>query len=140
MRISKTQCWAPFVIHKATFTKTAIKPKFVDRFSLKNFSAAIDHCTVKFPEFRVHWKLFKLSYVGAKLCKYWNDVIDLAKVSDKTFRKPPKGSKFVCIKSGLQFMYNLYPSRRNSKISRNSSYRFLWTSHNRRQVPKVYVA
>ena len=54
MRISKTKCRAPFVISKATFTKTAIKPKFVDRFSLKNFSATIDHCTVKFPEFRVH--------------------------------------------------------------------------------------
>ena len=44
----------------------------------------------------------------------------------KTFRKPPKGSKFVCIKPSLQFMHNLYPFCRNSKISRNSSYRFLW--------------
>ena len=37
----KTQCWALFVISKATFTKTAIKPKFVDRFSVKKFSAKI---------------------------------------------------------------------------------------------------
>ena len=81
MWISKTQCWALFVISKATFTKTAIKPKFVDRFSLKNLSAAIDQCTVKYPNFvSIENFLQKLSNVGAKLCKYWNDVIDLAKV------------------------------------------------------------
>ena len=51
MWISKTQCWALFVISKATFTKTAIKPKFVDRFSLKKFSAAIDQRTVKYLNF-----------------------------------------------------------------------------------------
>ena len=45
--ISRTQCWTLFVISKATFTKTAIKLKFVDRFSLKNFRAAIDQCTIK---------------------------------------------------------------------------------------------
>ena len=45
--ISRTQCWTLFVISKATLTKTAIKPKFVDIFSLKNFSAAIDQCTIK---------------------------------------------------------------------------------------------
>ena len=38
MWISKTQCWALFRFSKGTFTKTAIKPKFVDRFSLKNWS------------------------------------------------------------------------------------------------------
>ena len=38
----------------------------------------------------------------------------------KPFRKHPKSSKFVCVKSSLQFMHNLYP------ISINSSYRFLW--------------
>ena len=37
----KTQCWTLFVIAKATFSKTAIKPKFVDRFSLKNSTATI---------------------------------------------------------------------------------------------------
>ena len=36
-----------FVVSNAIFTKTAIKPKFVDRFSLKNVNAAIS-------EFRVH--------------------------------------------------------------------------------------
>ena len=36
----------------------------------------------------------------------------------KTFRKPPKRSKIVCMKSSLQFMHNL-----NYKISRNSSNR-----------------
>ena len=44
----------------------------------------------------------------------------------KTFRKAPKGGKFVCIKSRLQFMHNLYPFCRNCKISRNSSFRYLW--------------
>ena len=34
----------------------------------------------KIPEFRVHWKLFKLSNVGAKSRKYWSTVIDLAKL------------------------------------------------------------
>ena len=43
----QTQCWALFVISKATFTKTAIKPNLDDRFSLKNFDAAIDQCTIK---------------------------------------------------------------------------------------------
>ena len=44
----------------------------------------------------------------------------------KTFRKNPKCSKFVCIKSSLQFMHKLYPFCRNSKISRISFHRFLW--------------
>ena len=43
----QTQCWALFVISKATFTKTAIKPNLDDRFSLKNFDTAIDQCTIK---------------------------------------------------------------------------------------------
>ena len=47
----KTQCWALFVISKATFTKTAIKPKFGDTFPWKNFSAAIDQFTIKSPNF-----------------------------------------------------------------------------------------
>ena len=40
-----------FVFLKATFTKTAIKQKFVDGFSLKDFSAAIDQYTMKSPNF-----------------------------------------------------------------------------------------
>ena len=32
MNQGKTQCWALFVISKATFTETAIKTKFLDRF------------------------------------------------------------------------------------------------------------
>ena len=31
--------------------KTAIKPKFVDRLSLKILNAAIDQCTIKSPSF-----------------------------------------------------------------------------------------
>ena len=66
-----------FCNSKATFTKTAIKPKFLDRFSLKNFSAAIDQCTIISPNF-VSIENFLLSNVSAKLSKYWSDVIDLA--------------------------------------------------------------
>ena len=65
--IGKTQCWALFGFSKATFTKTAIKPKFVDRFSLKNFSAAIDQCTIKSPELGVHWTNFGLIAVFVKV-------------------------------------------------------------------------
>ena len=36
-----------FAIYKATVRKTAIKSKFVDRFPLKNFRAAIDRYTVQ---------------------------------------------------------------------------------------------
>ena len=35
----------------------------------------------------------------------------------KPFRKHPKSSKSVCIKSSLQCMHNLHPFYRNSKIS-----------------------
>ena len=56
-----------FWFSKATFTKTAIKPKFVDRFSLKKFSAAIDQCTIKSPELRVHWTNFGLIAVFVKV-------------------------------------------------------------------------
>ena len=44
----------------------------------------------------------------------------------RTFQKHPKSSKFVCIKSCLQFMQIVYPFCRNSEISWNSLYRFLW--------------
>ena len=44
----------------------------------------------------------------------------------KTLWKHRKTSKLVCIRSSLQFMRNLYPFCRNSKISRNSSNRFSW--------------
>ena len=47
----KTQWWALSVISKATFTKTAIKPKFFGKFPLKFFSTAIDQCTIESPNF-----------------------------------------------------------------------------------------
>ena len=72
----KTQCWAFFVICKATSRKTVIKPKFNDRFSGKSFSAAIDQCTIKCP-ISCPLKYFKLPNEGAKLSKYWSDVINL---------------------------------------------------------------
>ena len=59
----------------------------------------------------------------------------------KPFRKHPKPSKFVCIKSSLQCMHNLYPFYRNSKISRKSSYTDVCeTLHSRRHLSKEYVA
>ena len=51
MNRGKTRSWAIFVISKATFTKTVIEPKFDDRLFLKNFSAAIDQCTIYSPIF-----------------------------------------------------------------------------------------
>ena len=62
------------------------------------------------------------------------------RMGEKTFGKHPKSSTFVCIKSSLQFMHNLYPFCRNSKISRIPLIDSCETSHNRRQVPKVQVA
>ena len=47
----KTQRRALFVISKATFTKTAIKPKFVNKLSLKIFSATIYQCSIRPPNF-----------------------------------------------------------------------------------------
>ena len=52
MNQGKTQCWVLFVISKATFTETAIKTKFLDRFFKNFFSILIDHCTIiKSPNF-----------------------------------------------------------------------------------------
>ena len=48
VNLGKMQCRALFVIFKATFTKTAIKPKFDDRFSLK---ISVIQCTIKCPIF-----------------------------------------------------------------------------------------
>ena len=97
--ISRTQCWTLLVISKATFTKTAFKPKFVDRFSLKNFRAAIDQCVLSNPcILPVHWKLLKLSNVGAKLGEYWSDTIDLAKflLWDVLLPRVKQNIKYLC--------------------------------------------
>ena len=48
VNLGKTQCWALFVISKGTVTKTAIKPKFDDRFS---FKISVIQCTIKCPIF-----------------------------------------------------------------------------------------
>ena len=75
----KTQCWALFVTAKAAFTKTAVKPKFDDRFPLKNFSAAIDHCAIKCPIFFVHWNVL------VKWSKRRLRTIQQKKDKDKTY-------------------------------------------------------
>ena len=58
----KTQHWAVLItlISEASFTKTVIKPKCVDRFSSKFFRAASDKCTIKFPNFMSILKTFKV--------------------------------------------------------------------------------
>ena len=58
----KTQHWALLitVICEASFTKTVIKPKYVDRFSSTFFRAASDQCTIKFPNFMSILKTFKV--------------------------------------------------------------------------------
>ena len=62
--------------------KTPIKPKFVNRFSLKILGPAVD------PGIGVHWKFFKLSNVGVELSKYGSAVIDLAKLLPWDFLLP----------------------------------------------------
>ena len=65
----KTQCWALFVISKATLTKTAIKPKF-----FKNFQCYNRSVLYKASEFGVHWKfrinLFKSKRFKDRRCTY----------------------------------------------------------------------
>ena len=59
----------------------------------------------------------------------------------KTFRKNPKCSKFVCIKSSLQFMHKLTYAW-TVEIQRYLEFVFIdfcETLHNGRQAPKVYV-
>ena len=50
-QVGRTQRRALFVISKATFTKTAIKPKFMNRFSFEIFSASIYQCSIRPPNF-----------------------------------------------------------------------------------------
>ena len=51
MNQGETQCWALFVISKATYTKTAIKTKLVDRFFKNFFITLTDHYTINSPNF-----------------------------------------------------------------------------------------
>ena len=67
------------LISKATFTKTAINPKFIDGFSLENLSAAIDQCTTKSPNFVSIENFLSCTNIRAKLSKYCSNFIDLAK-------------------------------------------------------------
>ena len=67
------------LISKATFTKTAINPKFIDGFSLQNLSAAIDQCTTKSPNFVSIENFLSCTNIRAKLSKYCSNFIDLAK-------------------------------------------------------------
>ena len=77
MNQGKTQCWALFVISKATFRKTAIKPKCVDRFSLKIFSVTINQCSIKPPNF-VSIEIFLICLTQVQNWANQSDVIDLA--------------------------------------------------------------
>ena len=58
----------------------------------------------------------------------------------KTFRKHPKGSKFVCTKSSLHFIHNLYLLVEIQRYLESPRIDFCETPYNRIQAPKVYVA
>ena len=61
-------------------------------------------------------------------------------MDEKTFRKHPKSSTFVCIKFSLQFVHNLCPF---VEIARHLEIPLIdscETSHNRRQAPEVFRA
>ena len=81
---------------------------------------------VFYPDSHV-FKFFKIVqvYLHLAICRVYKGHLKNKWVI-RTFQKHPKSSKFVCIKSCLQFMQNVYPFCRNSEISWNSSYRFLW--------------
>ena len=81
-----------------------------------------EHCVWLIHMFLCYFEIVDWRLAG---CRVYNGHLQNEWVI-KTFRKPPKGRKFVCIKTSFQFTQNLYPFCRNSKISRNSSYRFLW--------------
>ena len=84
------------------------------------------------------WKSFKKVYrrIFFLIAVFWKPALEITKRAQhcvlqrlleriKPFRKYPKSSKFVCIKSSLRCLHNLCPFCRNSKISRSSSHRFL---------------
>ena len=68
MNQGKTQCCALFVIFKATFTETALKTKFVDRFFLAWFPSEI------FPKY--------------------GDAVELQKTIANRFQRATKRGKF----------------------------------------------
>ena len=76
---------------KATFTETAIKTKFVDRFFLNFFCTLIDQCTIKSPNFlsienfwsRLTWaqkwvNIEAMSYIRLSFCSGTSIVSSLA--------------------------------------------------------------
>ena len=61
MNQRKKQCWTLFVIPKATFKKTVIKTKFIDRFFKYIFSTLIDQCIIVLHPTILCWlKTFKV--------------------------------------------------------------------------------
>ena len=69
------KCCALFVISKASFTKTAIKTKFFDRFFKNFFSTLIDHCNTNFVLIAVFVKkaleLQKEVSIALQRCLLW---------------------------------------------------------------------
>ena len=55
------------------------------------------------------------------------------------FRKYPKGSKFVCNKSSLRCMHNLYPFYWNPRYLETPLIDYCETSHSRKHLSKEYV-
>ena len=57
----------------------------------------------------------------------------------KPFRKYPKSNKFVCVKSSLQFMHNVYPFLQIPGYLEIPLTDFCETSHRERQAPIKYA-
>ena len=93
------------------------KPKKLQLFSVL--------CFTLIHMFSCFSKSYKSTCINLAICRVYKGHLKNKWVI-RTFQKHPKSSKFVCIKSCLQFMQNVYPFCRNSEISWNSSYRFLW--------------
>ena len=91
--------------------------------SLKNYSY-FQCCVLPWFTCFMFFKIVQV-YLHLAICRVYKGHLKNKWVI-RTFQKHPKSSKFVCIKSCLQFMQNVYPFCRNSEISWNSSYRFLW--------------
>ena len=172
MWISKTQSWALLVFSKVTFTKTAIKPKFVQwtrnsgdfivHWSIAALKVFKENLSANFGLIAVFVKVALEITKRAQQCvwliRMLSCLIEIAQVYlrlvgcrmhkghvqnewvIKTFRKHPKGSKFVCTKSSLHFIHNLYLLLEIQRYLESPRIDFCETSYNRRQAPKVYVA
>ena len=97
------------------------------------------HCVL--PRFTCFRFFFEIAQVYLRLadCRVYKGHLQ-NEGAIKPFRKHPKLSKFVCIKSSLQFLYNLYPFLEIPRYLKFPPIDFCETSHEGRQAPKVCEA